>query len=75
MADSMDLVQQREAENLARNIAKATMRTTQISAFFCESCDAPIPEARRKAIDGVTLCVDCQTLSELKSSHYRGAAL
>lgn len=27
----------------------------------CEECDAEIPEARRKAIPGVRLCVQCQT--------------
>jgi phage/conjugal plasmid C-4 type zinc finger TraR family protein len=26
----------------------------------CEECQAPIPDARRKAIPGVRLCVDCQ---------------
>ena len=26
----------------------------------CEECDAPIPEARRKAVPGVKLCVSCQ---------------
>ncbi|KLJ02876.1 DksA/TraR family C4-type zinc finger protein [Luteimonas sp. FCS-9] len=26
----------------------------------CEECDAPIPEARRVAVPGVRLCVDCQ---------------
>jgi phage/conjugal plasmid C-4 type zinc finger TraR family protein len=26
----------------------------------CEECDAPIPEARRKAVPGVRLCVECQ---------------
>jgi len=26
----------------------------------CEECDAPIPEARRKAVAGVRLCVACQ---------------
>ncbi|WP_407351248.1 DksA/TraR family C4-type zinc finger protein [Luteimonas sp. R10] len=26
----------------------------------CEECDAPIPEARRKAVPGVRLCVSCQ---------------
>lgn len=26
----------------------------------CEECGEPIPEARRKAISGVKLCVDCQ---------------
>ncbi|MGH8086218.1 MAG: DksA/TraR family C4-type zinc finger protein [Lysobacter sp.] len=26
----------------------------------CEECDAPIPEARRKAVAGVRLCIACQ---------------
>lgn len=26
----------------------------------CEECEAPIPEARRKAVPGVRLCVPCQ---------------
>ncbi|HET7359432.1 MAG TPA: DksA/TraR family C4-type zinc finger protein [Rhodanobacteraceae bacterium] len=26
----------------------------------CEECDAPIPEARRRAVPGVRLCVACQ---------------
>ena len=26
----------------------------------CEECDAAIPEARRKAVPGVRLCVSCQ---------------
>ena len=26
----------------------------------CEECDTPIPEARRQAVPGVRLCVDCQ---------------
>ncbi|MGD9917944.1 MAG: DksA/TraR family C4-type zinc finger protein [Paenirhodobacter sp.] len=30
------------------------------SAEFCVECDEPIPEARRNAIPGVKLCIDCQ---------------
>ncbi|MEH6575491.1 MAG: DksA/TraR family C4-type zinc finger protein [Amphritea sp.] len=30
------------------------------SLTHCEECDTPIPEARRKAILGVRLCVSCQ---------------
>ncbi|AWV07863.1 DksA/TraR family C4-type zinc finger protein [Marilutibacter maris] len=26
----------------------------------CEECDAPIPEARRRAVPGVRLCIACQ---------------
>lgn len=30
------------------------------SLTHCEECDAPIPEARRLAMPGVRLCVNCQ---------------
>ena len=30
----------------------------------CEECDAPIPEARRKAVPGVRLCVACQAVHD-----------
>lgn len=30
------------------------------SLTHCEECEAPIPEARRKAVPGVRLCVECQ---------------
>lgn len=37
----------------------------------CEDCDAPIPEARRKALPGVRLCVACQ---EERDREQRAAA-
>jgi len=30
----------------------------------CEECDSKIPEARRKAIPGVRLCVPCQEIRD-----------
>ncbi len=30
----------------------------------CEDCDEPIPQARRRAIPGVRLCVGCQSRRE-----------
>jgi phage/conjugal plasmid C-4 type zinc finger TraR family protein len=30
------------------------------SSTHCEECEAEIPEARRKAVPGVRLCVRCQ---------------
>lgn len=36
----------------------------------CEECDAPIPEARRKAMPGVRLCVPCQEAHD----HEQGAS-
>ncbi|UZE95975.1 DksA/TraR family C4-type zinc finger protein [Alkalimarinus alittae] len=36
------------------------------SAKFCEECGKAIPEARRKAVSGVQLCVSCQSSAEGK---------
>lgn len=33
----------------------------------CEECDAEIPEARRKAVPGVRLCIDCQEAEDRAS--------
>ena len=30
------------------------------SRTFCEECGEPIPEARRRALPGVRLCLECQ---------------
>ena len=30
------------------------------SLEFCRECGEPIPEARRKALPGVQLCIECQ---------------
>lgn len=34
------------------------------SLSHCEACDAPIPEARRQAVPGVRLCINCQAEQE-----------
>ena len=34
------------------------------SLTHCEECEAAIPEARRKAVPGVRLCVKCQAEHE-----------
>jgi len=38
----------------------------------CQECDTLIPEARRKAIPGVRLCVDCQSALEQKQTTLTG---
>ena len=38
----------------------------------CAECDAAIPEARRKAIPGVRLCVDCQSEFEKQEAASAG---
>lgn len=37
-----------------------------ISAEWCDACGNEIPEARRKALPGVVLCVDCAREEELR---------
>jgi phage/conjugal plasmid C-4 type zinc finger TraR family protein len=38
----------------------------------CEECDASIPEARREAVPGVRLCIQCQSAADA-DSRYRGS--
>ncbi|WP_275234787.1 TraR/DksA family transcriptional regulator [Pantoea ananatis] len=75
MAYSMDLVQARVEEELQRNLANARRQPAGAGEFFCEACDEAIPEARRRAVQGVTHCVTCQQINELKSAHYKGGAV
>ena len=37
-------------------------------SIHCEVCEEAIPEARRKAIPGVRLCVNCQSAHEEKQT-------
>lgn len=46
-------------DELAR--MKARKQTTGASLTHCAECEEPIPEARRMAISGVKLCIDCMT--------------
>ncbi|MBN8717402.1 DksA/TraR family C4-type zinc finger protein [Thermomonas sp.] len=38
----------------------------------CEECEAVIPEARRKAIPGVRLCVACQQARDAEEAAFAG---
>lgn len=52
-----------EAVELARSRLSAGEGVTH-----CEECEEEIPEARRKAIPGVRLCVRCQSELEKKQT-------
>lgn len=45
-------------DELAR--MKAERRPAGESLTHCAECDEPIPERRRAALPGVTLCIECQ---------------
>jgi len=38
----------------------------------CEECENVIPDARRKAISGVRLCVNCQSENDKKQTTFTG---
>jgi phage/conjugal plasmid C-4 type zinc finger TraR family protein len=42
------------------------------SLEHCEECDEVIPEARRKALPGVRLCVPCQEASDKEGAASAG---
>ena len=42
------------------------------SLEHCEECGAVIPEARRKALPGVRLCVPCQQARDDEEAHASG---
>lgn len=46
------------ADELARLRTRPTLSGE--SRLTCAECDEPIPKARRVAIPGVKLCIDCQ---------------
>lgn len=71
MSDEIDRANDHAALVLENQISAARQVITRISVFVCENCDRPIPEARRKAVIGCTLCTDCQFIYELKNKHYR----
>lgn len=42
-----------------------------VSATHCEECEDELPEARRKAYPGCTMCVSCLQVIELRKKQGR----
>lgn len=42
------------------------------SLRHCEECDARIPEARRQAVQGVRLCIKCQSEQDRQEAKFSG---
>ncbi|HDL8466725.1 TPA: TraR/DksA family transcriptional regulator [Yersinia enterocolitica] len=64
MPDIIDNAQKVIELMLAHQIASVRSRLNAVSALFCLGCEEPIPEERRRAISGVSHCVECQNLLE-----------
>ncbi|MCO7511817.1 TraR/DksA C4-type zinc finger protein [Serratia fonticola] len=41
------------------------------AAHECDACGEPIPEARRRTVPGVRLCIDCKTFEEMHQRTHR----
>ena len=53
--------QQQIEDSLSDEIARARRNIRKRPGLeLCEECGEPIPEARRKAVPGVRLCIKCQ---------------
>jgi len=62
-------VQDQIDNSVEDGVAQARSRLpVGLSLLFCEECDSPIPEARRKAVAGVRLCVECQSESDKRQN-------
>lgn len=66
-------VQEQIDSTIEDAVQRARSRLAQgESLTHCEECDAPIPEARRKAVPGVRLCVQCQAEQDRRDASFTG---
>lgn len=80
MSDPVDRAQERDEEIRADAIKAQRARSgllagdwEKVSKKWCAGllCGERIPDERRRAIPGVELCVDCQTLKEKEPGRNR----
>lgn len=70
---SDDAVQEQIDSSIEDAVSRARSQLPRgESLSFCEECDAPIPEARRKAVPGVRLCVACQAQHDRDQAAFSG---
>jgi phage/conjugal plasmid C-4 type zinc finger TraR family protein len=61
----------RDAQALDAVRQKLAKQRSQPSYSHCDACGEDIPEARRIAVPGVTMCIYCQSKSERFTANYR----
>jgi phage/conjugal plasmid C-4 type zinc finger TraR family protein len=68
-----DAVQEQIDSSIEDAVARARSQLPKGESLQrCEECDALIPEARRQAIAGVRMCVNCQTEHDRQQAAYSG---
>ena len=70
MADFADVASAITEEHLRKSL-EGRSQFNATSNFECEDCGGEIP-AQRRALGGVTRCIQCQTNFEAKQKHLRG---
>ena len=70
---SDDAVQEQIDSSIEDAVARARSQLSKGESLrHCEECDAVIPEARRQAIPGVRLCVNCQAEHDRENAAFTG---
>ena len=67
MADDADRASELEERQRQDAFARWIKPFEGESLNNCDDCDAEIPQARREAIPGVSLCVECQQIEEKRN--------
>lgn len=69
MADFADIASGLEQDRLTRSLNNRRQFEVE-SELDCNDCDEEIPTQRR-ALGGVTRCIQCQTNFEAKQKHFK----
>jgi phage/conjugal plasmid C-4 type zinc finger TraR family protein len=66
-------VQEQIDATIKDGIQRVRQKITQGPGLtHCEECEGKIPEARRKAVPGVRLCVKCQDAHDKEEASFSG---
>jgi DnaK suppressor protein len=70
---NLDALSYERLSRRARELTNALERLRDGSYGICEECGNTIPQARRRALPGVTTCVSCQERGERARSQFQPA--
>ena len=70
---NLDALSYERLSRRARELTNALERLRDGSYGICEECESTIPQARRRALPGVTTCVACQERGERARSRFQPA--
>ncbi|EAA8256900.1 TraR/DksA family transcriptional regulator [Salmonella enterica subsp. enterica] len=64
--DTLDAASELTQQRIEMAVAAHRLNHSAVSATHCGECGDNLPEARRKAYPGFTMCVECQSNMELR---------